>query len=182
MWQDIEASMKRIRDLGLRVKSGITYDVARFFEDVKIGVRTIVWDCRPFYALCGSTMKTLCNQGIRLYIGVHDGGGLSSFLRLVQFYCEHSLQSRRQAEFIKERVKASAKLWQDIEASMKRIRDLGLRAKSGIAYDVARSFEDVKIEHVHQLTRIQDARDQGFRLHWSLRNFFLSSSPPPYWQ
>ncbi|XP_075529831.1 uncharacterized protein LOC142563166 isoform X2 [Dermacentor variabilis] len=114
--------------------------------------------------------------------GVHDGGGLSSFLRLVQFYCEHSLQSRRQAEFIKERVKASAKLWQDIEASMKRIRDLGLRAKSGIAYDVARSFEDVKIEHVHQLTRIQDARDQGFRLHWSLRNFFLSSSPPPYWQ
>nr|XP_054925636.1 uncharacterized protein LOC126529174 isoform X1 [Dermacentor andersoni] len=29
--------------------------------------------------------------------GVHDGGGLSSFLRLVQFYCEHSLQSRRQA-------------------------------------------------------------------------------------
>nr|XP_054925637.1 uncharacterized protein LOC126529174 isoform X2 [Dermacentor andersoni] len=75
-----------------------------------------VGDCRAFYGLYSSTVNTLCNQGVRPH------------------------------EFIKERVKASGKMWQDIEASMKRMRELGLRAKSGIAYDVARSFEDVKIE------------------------------------
>ncbi|XP_070379852.1 uncharacterized protein [Dermacentor albipictus] len=146
MWQDTEDFLQRIRDVGPRAKSGIQYDVQCFFDHVKIQVCMTVGDCRAFYGLYSSTLNTLCNQGVRLYVCTTVGdcrafyGLYSSTLNPL---CN---QGVRLYEFIKESVKSWTNVCQDIDASTKRIRDLSLRAKSGMTYDVARFFEDVKIE------------------------------------
>ncbi|XP_070379849.1 uncharacterized protein [Dermacentor albipictus] len=116
MHMDLQLSMKRVQDVGLGARNGFLFDISQLFDHIKAQVCTTVGDCRAFYGLYSSTLNPLCNQGVRLY------------------------------EFIKESVKSWTNVCQDIDASTKRIRDLSLRAKSGMTYDVARFFEDVKIE------------------------------------
>ncbi|XP_070379850.1 uncharacterized protein [Dermacentor albipictus] len=116
MHMDLQLSMKRVQDVGLGARNGFLFDISQLFDHIKAQVCTTVGDCRAFYGLYSSTLNPLCNQGVRLY------------------------------EFIKESVKSWTNVCQDIDASTKRIRDLSLKAKSGMTYDVARFFEDVKIE------------------------------------